>query len=150
MTTPPIPAPAEPVEEAFVLVPREPTREMWAAMGNALVGYRQRHHDKVAADLWPAVLAAAPPPPGGEGGQEHSSVSPLAAPSVVSPSRGTEACDLEVLRGLAERIERLFDNASKVAAHNTFGAVTADQCAREADAVRGAIVEIETRRGVAR
>lgn len=42
------------------LVPVEPTRPMWAAMGDALVGYRQRHHDKVAGDLWQAVLRAAP------------------------------------------------------------------------------------------
>jgi hypothetical protein len=49
--------------EGWVLVPREPTREMWAAMGDALVGYRQRHHDAVAAALWNAVLAAAPPAP---------------------------------------------------------------------------------------
>ena len=42
------------------LVPREPTQEMWAVMGNALVGYKQRHHDKVAEELWQAAYDAAP------------------------------------------------------------------------------------------
>lgn len=42
----------------WVMVPREPTREMWAAMGNVLVGYKNRHHDKVAADLYAAILSA--------------------------------------------------------------------------------------------
>jgi Lar family restriction alleviation protein len=56
--------------------------------------------------------------------------------------------DLDVLRTLAERIERLFDNAAKVAGRAGFGAVTADQCAREADAVRGATVELTAAREV--
>jgi hypothetical protein len=47
-------------EDGFVRVPREPTREMWAAGGNVIVGYKQRHHDKVVADVWSAMLAAAP------------------------------------------------------------------------------------------
>lgn len=42
-----------------VVVPAEPTREMWAAMGDALVGYKQRHHDAVAAELYSALLTAA-------------------------------------------------------------------------------------------
>jgi hypothetical protein len=50
-------------EGAWVLVPREPTREMWAAMGNAVVGYKQRHHDKVSEAVWKGALAARPSPP---------------------------------------------------------------------------------------
>lgn len=50
-------------KEGWVMVPVEPTREMWAAMGNAIVGYKQRHHDKVAEQIWTAALAAAPPSP---------------------------------------------------------------------------------------
>ncbi len=46
--------------DGWKLVPREPTHEMWAAMGDALVGYKQRHHDKVAEELWQAVYDAAP------------------------------------------------------------------------------------------
>ena len=44
----------------FVLVPREPTREMWAAGGTAVVGYKQRYHDKVVEDMWSAMIAASP------------------------------------------------------------------------------------------
>jgi hypothetical protein len=53
------------VPEGYVLVPIEPTREMWAAMGDAVVGYKQRHHDKVTEEIWSAGLKAAPPPPQG-------------------------------------------------------------------------------------
>lgn len=61
------------IPEGWVLVPVEPTREMWAAMGNTLFyGYRNRHHDKVAGDLYRAAIAAAP---------SHSKASPLRMPS---------------------------------------------------------------------
>jgi hypothetical protein len=43
-----------------VVLPREPTREMWAAMGNALVGSTTVHHDAVAAKVWSALVALAP------------------------------------------------------------------------------------------
>lgn len=49
--------------EGWKLVPVEPDRAMWAAMGNALVGYKQRHHDKVAEDVWTGAIAVAPSPP---------------------------------------------------------------------------------------
>lgn len=45
------------------MVPVEPTREMWAAGANAIVGYKQRHHDKVVADVWSAMLKAVLSPP---------------------------------------------------------------------------------------
>lgn len=45
----------------WVLVPREPTREMWAAMADTLYGYKNRHHDKVVADLYAAMLISVPP-----------------------------------------------------------------------------------------
>lgn len=51
------------VPEGWQLVPMEPTREMWAAMADTLYGYKNRHHDKVAGDLFYAMLAAAPTPP---------------------------------------------------------------------------------------
>lgn len=44
----------------FVIVPKEPTREMWAAGGDAVVLKTNVHHDKVVRDLWTAMLAAAP------------------------------------------------------------------------------------------
>ncbi len=50
-------------EDDWVMVPREPTREMWAAMGDAFYGHRNRHHDAVAQDFWTAALSKAPPPP---------------------------------------------------------------------------------------
>ena len=43
-----------------VIVPREPTREMWAAMADSLYRYKNRHHDKVVADLLNAMFASAP------------------------------------------------------------------------------------------
>lgn len=49
--------------------------------------------------------------------------------------------DLDALRHEAERIERLFNNAGKVA-HTKFGEATADRCVKAADAIRAAIVEI--------
>lgn len=52
--------------EEWVMVPREPTREMWAAMGDAVVGLqaRQNHsHDAMAEAVYQAALAAAPLPP---------------------------------------------------------------------------------------
>ncbi|MGI4811921.1 MAG: hypothetical protein ACRYGG_01060 [Janthinobacterium lividum] len=42
------------------IVPREPTREMWAAGGDAVVGYKQRHHDKVVEGVWSAMLSTSP------------------------------------------------------------------------------------------
>ncbi|TPK14118.1 hypothetical protein [Mesorhizobium sp. B2-5-11] len=48
------------VKDGWVLVPKEPTREMWAAMADTLYGYKNRHHDKVVSDLWEAMLAASP------------------------------------------------------------------------------------------
>jgi hypothetical protein len=71
--------------EGWVLVPREPTREMWAAMGNALVGHRQRHHDKVAEDLWNGALAAAGNPPP----QDEKPVSPIAPAEVTNPGNSS-------------------------------------------------------------
>lgn len=47
--------------EGYVLVPVEPTREMWAAGGDAVVGYKQRHHDKVVEEIWSAMIAACLP-----------------------------------------------------------------------------------------
>lgn len=48
--------------EAFVVVPVEPVREQWAAMADTLYGYKNRHHDKVAGDVFNAMLAARPDP----------------------------------------------------------------------------------------
>lgn len=53
----------------YVLLPKEPTREMWAASGteicNASLG--RVHHDKITETVWTAMLAAAPKlPQGGE------------------------------------------------------------------------------------
>jgi hypothetical protein len=56
--------------------------------------------------------------------------------------------DLDILRQSAEQIERRFDNASKVAATNDFGAKTAEECAKTADAIRTAIVELATLRSL--
>lgn len=50
-------------QDEKMLVPMEPTREMWAAGANAVIGYKQRHHDKVVADVWSAMLSAAPAQP---------------------------------------------------------------------------------------
>ncbi len=49
--------------DGWVMVPVEPTREMWAAMADTLYGYKNRHHDKVAGDLYRAMLSARPTPP---------------------------------------------------------------------------------------
>lgn len=49
-------------ERGFVMVPKEPVREMWAAGGNAVVGYKERHHDKVVDAVWSGMLAASPNP----------------------------------------------------------------------------------------
>jgi hypothetical protein len=53
-------------EDTYVMVPREPTREMWAASGDALVklvGAGILHHDKLSEAAWTAMLAASPPIP---------------------------------------------------------------------------------------
>ena len=44
----------------FVIVPKEPTREMWAAGGDACVTKVNVHHDKVVGDVWNAMVKAAP------------------------------------------------------------------------------------------
>jgi phytoene/squalene synthetase len=51
----------EAMPDGWVMVPKEPTREMWAAMADTLYGYKSRHHDKVVGDLWKAMLSVAPP-----------------------------------------------------------------------------------------
>lgn len=48
--------------DGWQLVPKEPTREMWAAAGNVLVSRKNRHHDTITRAVWDGMLAAAPPP----------------------------------------------------------------------------------------
>lgn len=46
-----------------VTVPREPTRKMWAAAGDAVVALQIRgvgHHDALIAAAWAAMIDAAP------------------------------------------------------------------------------------------
>ena len=56
-------------EPGWRLVPVEPTREMWAAAGNAVVGDVTIHHDIIVERCWTAMLQAAPSPPSGGGGE---------------------------------------------------------------------------------
>lgn len=44
---------------AAVAAMREPSREMWAAGGNATVGKTTVHHDKITGDVWQAMIDAA-------------------------------------------------------------------------------------------
>ena len=47
----------------FVVVPREPTTEMWAASGTSLCNGRVKikaHHDYLSETVWTAMLEAAP------------------------------------------------------------------------------------------
>lgn len=64
--------------EGWKLVPVEPTREMWAAMADTLYGYKNRHHDKVAGDLYHAMLAAAPALTSPQGEETPAAPSPQA------------------------------------------------------------------------
>jgi SOS-response transcriptional repressor LexA len=56
-----------PIPDGWVLVPVEPTREMWAHAASRFVNRAARdlHHDKVCGLVWEAMLSKAPPPPGG-------------------------------------------------------------------------------------
>lgn len=47
------------VPEGYVLIPREPTREMWAACGDAVVGNTSVHHDVVVRLIYRAIVAVA-------------------------------------------------------------------------------------------
>lgn len=42
------------------VVPLEPTLEMWAAAGDAIVKHGNVHHDVIAGAVWKAMLSAAP------------------------------------------------------------------------------------------
>lgn len=56
-------AASAPVPEGFVLVPIEPTREMWAASGDAVnkFGHRLKsHHDRYSDAVWKAMVSASP------------------------------------------------------------------------------------------
>lgn len=44
----------------LVVVPREPTPEMWAASGTAVIKTGPRHHDIVSEAVYQAMLAASP------------------------------------------------------------------------------------------
>lgn len=44
----------------YKLVPVKPTREMWAAAGNAVVALNSQHHDAISEAVYKAMLAAAP------------------------------------------------------------------------------------------
>lgn len=46
-------------EAGYAIVPKEPTREMWAAGGDAVVNHPSMHHDRIIGDVWPAMIAAA-------------------------------------------------------------------------------------------
>ena len=48
-------------DAGFVIVPKEPTREMWAAGGDACVTKVNVSHDKVVGDVWTAMVKAATP-----------------------------------------------------------------------------------------
>jgi hypothetical protein len=56
--------PADITGAEWVVVPREPTREMWAAMADAIVGKTTVHHDVVTEAVYRAALASAPSPAG--------------------------------------------------------------------------------------
>ena len=46
----------------YVLLPREPSRKMWAASGNALLKdgrERRSHHDHISTLVWDAMLTGA-------------------------------------------------------------------------------------------
>lgn len=42
------------------VMPKEPTREMWAAGGDAIVNLGHVHHDQIIGAAWSAMYAAAP------------------------------------------------------------------------------------------
>ena len=44
----------------YKLVPIEPTREMWAAAGDAVVALNSKHHDAISEAVYNAMLNAAP------------------------------------------------------------------------------------------
>lgn len=44
----------------YKLVPVKPTREMWAAAGDAVVALKSQHHDAISEAVYKAMLAAAP------------------------------------------------------------------------------------------
>lgn len=44
----------------YKLVPVKPTREMWAAAGDAVVALNSHHHDAISEAVYKAMLAAAP------------------------------------------------------------------------------------------
>lgn len=44
----------------YKLVPVNPTREMWAAAGDAVVALNSQHHDAISEAVYKAMLAAAP------------------------------------------------------------------------------------------
>jgi hypothetical protein len=53
--------PSEPSAGIYKALPAEPTREMWAAMGNALVALprHEMHHDAIAGAVYRAAFSAA-------------------------------------------------------------------------------------------
>lgn len=59
-------------EIEWVLVPREPTREMWAAAGTEVCDLQRRgigHHDLISEAVYSAMLSAAPQPYSQEEGE---------------------------------------------------------------------------------
>lgn len=44
----------------YKLVPINPTREMWAAAGDAVVALKSQHHDAISEAVYKAMLTAAP------------------------------------------------------------------------------------------
>jgi len=44
----------------YKLVPLDPTREMWAAAGDAVVALTSQHHDAISEAVYKAMLDAAP------------------------------------------------------------------------------------------
>lgn len=50
---------SEAIASAVIDAMREPTRLMWAVGGDAVVGYKQRNHDKVVEGVWNGMLDAA-------------------------------------------------------------------------------------------
>lgn len=61
LDSPDVPILAALTAAGFVIVPREPTREMWAASGTAVVVTRERseNHDDMSEAVWSAMIAEA-------------------------------------------------------------------------------------------
>jgi hypothetical protein len=96
-------------QPGWVTAPVEPTREMWAAMADAVLATRDLHHDAITAAVWSAALAAAPQQPAPPGREVAVAEAQRLLRRYSTSEAGWRECVKGLLAAMGEPHERPLD-----------------------------------------